>query len=317
MVKTQISIKNKYIITVSIMKKIVAALLVLSITISLASAQSSFRFVVLNGRMKVSNENLISFEGIGTAILFNLISSAYSNLLSASIATNEISGGYRWWTLLYPSYQYGLNSSFFWNVNPKLIRMDYNGDQVDLNYVKPFRFMNYHDPGWLSPQIQSIGYELSLDVKRILPISLFASIDLERRGFNIMDFDIPLTGIHRVSSVIPSVGIRWKFLGNRFGERHNWNIVIEGMLSNVHNTKYKNAYGLYDVSATNDGIRYTLGLGYATFYSKTLSSSWFLRYTWDTFTFFNEDYIAPDGSRPFDGLSNNWGRITFGYQFGI
>lgn len=299
------------------MKKVIVTLLILAVAIPLVSAQSSFRFVVPNGRLKVSNENVMSFEGIGSAFLFSLIKSIYDNAVDASIAINEYNGGYRWWTLFYPSTQYGLNQSFFWNANPNLIRMDFNGNPIDLNYAQPFKFMRINDVGWLSPQVQSIGYEFSLDIKRILPISIFASIDLERRGINIMDFDIPLTGIHRVSSVIPSVGIRWKLLGNRFGAMHNWNIVLEGMLSDVHNTKYKNAYGLYGLDATNSGVRYTLGVGYATINSETLSASWFLRYAWDTFTFFNVDYIAPDGSRPFAGLSNTWGRVTLGLQYGF
>ncbi|MBQ6068539.1 MAG: hypothetical protein IJK84_03460 [Bacteroidales bacterium] len=299
------------------MKKAFVTILILAVTIPLVSAQSSFKFAVPNGRLKYQGEGTVTFESIGTRILYTWINKAYWKVVDEVQKENTNDGGYQWWTLIYPSYQFGANQSFYWNANPKLKEFGYYGNPVDLNYAQPFQWRNPFDNDWVSPHVQSIGYELSLDIKRILPMSLFVSMDLERRGINIMDFDIPLTGVHRVSSIIPSVGVRWKLLGNRFGAMHNWNIVLEGMLSDVHNIKYKNAYGLYDVEATNSGIRYTLGVGYAKFDSKTLSASLFLRYAWDTFTFFNPDYTAPDGTQPFAGFSNTWGSVTIGYQFGL
>ena len=203
-----------------------------------------------------------------------------------------------------------------WNSTPSSQRMTYNGEEVELNYKKPWNLFNFMDQGWKSPTSRSVGYELSWSGRRI-PVGLFVGVDYEYRQVNIADFDLPLCGRHVISSVIPSAGLRYRILGTQFESEHNWDIYLEGTVANVRNIKYKNALNIYSVDATESGMRYAVGFGAVAFNGVFPPVCFFIRYSWDDFNFFNAEYVAPDGSKPFDGFDSRRRILSLGFQFGI
>lgn len=154
----------------------------------------------------------------------------------------------------------------------------------------------------------SVGYELSAKFFR-LPLGLYAGADFEWRNVNIQTGGV-LSGLHKMTSFLPSAGIRIRVLGNGFERRHNWNIVLDcGTYYNLP-LRYRSFTNWNTAEALGKGFRPRVGLIFSTVHN----GSYYIRWEKDMYDLFNQDFTLPDGRKPFDGIHSSFYSIIFGFS---
>ena len=97
------------------------------------------------------------------------------------------------------------------------------------------------------------------------------------------------------------------FLRIRLGSREgNLNFVLEPGVKYNYAFKARGEYN--DKKYVNNGVTAIFGLGY---YSKNKHWVGTVRYERDCFDFFNQDFVAPDGSKPYKDFTTKHGVLNF------
>lgn len=151
----------------------------------------------------------------------------------------------------------------------------------------------------------SYGYEISW-VSKVVPVGAYIGIDYEWRQVCLEEG--LLAGRHQTQAILPSAGIRVHLLGIGFERSHNWNIVLEGGASFNYATKYTSFFD-WGRSAVNNGFRSRLGIAFST----QRFGAYYVRWEHDMYDFFNQNFSMPDGSKPFEGIRNDFNHVVFGW----
>lgn len=175
-----------------------------------------------------------------------------------------------------------------------------------------FGFANWKDVFWYNGH-DNVGYQLVWTNFR-LPFTIFCGVDLSWRKRVLLEG--PNAGRHSAFSVDPCLGLKWRVLGTGFERTNGFNFTVESQASYVHNFKYL-GFNDYDPSVLNDGMRYRVSVGAVLLFKRGLRRSFSIGYEWENFDFFNADYVAPNGTRPFEGYTSKSSYLVFTYSFGF
>lgn len=143
-------------------------------------------------------------------------------------------------------------------------------------------------------------------------LGLFFGADYEWKNFYI-HYPYPNVSHNKIHSLVPTIGIRYRLIGPmRELGGFPFNIVFEGGMSYVINTKYDNTDG-YGTDALNNGFRPMLGVAVTT----NRFGSIHFRWTKDLFYLFNNDYSATEGPLFRNGITNDFSCLQIGWAIFI
>lgn len=152
----------------------------------------------------------------------------------------------------------------------------------------------------------------------------FFGIDYEWKSFMIF-YPYPNSSYNKIQSIVPTVGLRYRLISPmKEIEGFPFNVVIEGGLSFVINTKYDNNCGTglditnngfsgYGLDALNNGLRPILGVAITT----NRFGSIHVRWTKDLFQLFDKDYKATGGFLYNNEITNSFSCFSIGWAIFI
>lgn len=140
----------------------------------------------------------------------------------------------------------------------------------------------------------------------------FFGIDYEWKSFMIF-YPYPNSSYNKIQSIVPTVGLRYRLISPmKEIEGFPFNVVIEGGVSFVVNTKYDNSCG-YGLDALNNGFRPMFGIAVTT----NRFGSIHLRWTKDLYQLFNKNYKAADGFLFNNEIANSFSCFCIGWAIFI
>lgn len=190
------------------------------------------------------------------------------------------------------------------------IDVEANGQTIE-THNPALRFGNWKDLYWMNPR-SAVGYHLSWSNKR-LPFSLSVGADLGWRRLTLKEG--LNAGRHQAMDIEPSIKMNLRLLGNNFERRNGWDIVTDIKASYCYNLKY---YGFndYDPSVLNNGMKYRIGIGIMNC-NDAMTRTWSIGWQWEDFDFFNTEFIAPNGTKPFAGYKTKTGTLSVCYRISM
>lgn len=143
-------------------------------------------------------------------------------------------------------------------------------------------------------------------------MGFYFGADYEWKNFDI-HYPYPNVSHNKIHSLVPAVGLRYRLLSPmKEVEGFPFNIVLEGGMSFVINTKYKN-YDGYGLDVLNNGFRPMLGLAITT----NRFGSIHVRWTKDLFQLFDKDYKATGGFLYNNEITNSFSCFSIGWAIFI
>lgn len=140
----------------------------------------------------------------------------------------------------------------------------------------------------------------------------FFGIDYEWKSFMVF-YPYPNTSYNKIQALVPSIGLRYRLLNPmKEIEGFPFNVVIEGGMSFVVNTKYDNSCG-YGLDALNNGFRLMLGIAVTT----NRFGSIHVRWTKDLYQLFDKDYKATGGFLYNNEITNSFSCFSIGWAIFI
>lgn len=193
-----------------------------------------------------------------------------------------------------------------------MVNVYHNEEEISVRNPYLTVLPNWKDVFWCSGH-DNVGYQLVWTNFR-LPFTIFGGVDLSWRKLSLLEG--PNAGRHSAFSVDPCLGLKWRVLGTDFEETNFFNFTVESQASYVHNFKYL-GFNDYGPSVLNDGMRYRVAVGAVWLLGRGLRRSFSIGYEWENFDFFNADYVAPNGTRPFEGYTSKSNYLVFTYSLGF
>lgn len=192
------------------------------------------------------------------------------------------------------------------------VNVYHNEEEISVRNPYLTVWPNWKDVFWYNGH-DDVGYQFVWTNFR-LPFTIFGGVDLSWRKLVLLEG--ANAGRHSAFSVDPCLGLKLRMLGTGFERTNGCNFTVESQASYVHNFKYL-GFNDYDPSVLNDGMRYRVAAGAVVLAGQGLRYSFSIGYEWEDFDFFNADYVAPNGSQPFEGYTSKSNYLVFTYSLGF